>query len=156
MCTSSCGWRREDIDQNWGSHEEVIKGVLQQVDPGGGVQVCISNQLAGKQCLRVSAAQEAAHLTVGNVHSVGQNLQNNTRLSCRHDPSVSSFPLTTRKLSCMQTMIHLSEFICFNAKDKWQVDWFWCWKHAQTGAKSPFPQGESTILVRSVSLFQTG
>lgn len=63
-----------NTDQDRRSHEEVIEGVVQQVNAGGGVQICIANQLAGKQCLCVAAAQEAAHLAVGNVHSVGQNL----------------------------------------------------------------------------------
>lgn len=65
-------------DQDWGSHEEIIEGVVQQVEAGGGVQICISHQLTGKQRLSGTAAQEAAHLAVGHVHSVGQHLQTQT------------------------------------------------------------------------------
>lgn len=64
--------------QDCGSHEEVIEGVVQQVDAGGRVQICIAHQLAGKQRLSGAAAQEAAHLAVGHVQSVGQHLPTQT------------------------------------------------------------------------------
>lgn len=70
--------RVETTDQDWGSHEEIIEGVVQQVEAGGGVEVCISHQLAGEQRLSGAAAQEAARLSIGHVQSVGQHLQTQT------------------------------------------------------------------------------
>ena len=68
-------WTRETTDQDWRSREEIIEGVVQQVDAGGGVKICITHQLASEQRLSGTAAQEAAHLAVGYVHPVGQHLQ---------------------------------------------------------------------------------
>lgn len=62
-------------DQDWGSHEQVIDGVVQQVEEGGRVQIGVTHHLAGEQRLPGGAAQEAAHLAVGDVHPVGQHLQ---------------------------------------------------------------------------------
>ncbi len=72
-------WVRERTDQDWWGHEEVIEGVVQQIEAGGGVKICIAHQLAGKQRLSGAAAQEAAHLAIGHVHSVGQHLQTRTK-----------------------------------------------------------------------------
>lgn len=69
---------RDRTYQHRGRHEEVIKGVVQQVDAGGRVQVCVAHQLAGEQRLPGAAAQEAAHLAVGHVQSVGQHLRTQT------------------------------------------------------------------------------
>lgn len=81
---------RERADQDWRSHEEVIEGVVQQVDAGGGVKICITHQLAGKQCLSGAAAQEASHLAIGHVHPVGQHLQTQTIMSAKpHGQSVT-------------------------------------------------------------------
>ncbi|TNN71337.1 hypothetical protein EYF80_018415 [Liparis tanakae] len=57
-------WVGERADQDWGSHEEVIKGVVQQVDAGGGVEIRVTHQLAGEQRLSGAAAQQAAHLAL--------------------------------------------------------------------------------------------
>lgn len=70
---------RGRADQDWGSHEEVINGVVQQVDAGGGVEIRVTHQLAGEQRLSGAAAQQAAHLAVRRVHSVGQHLQTHTQ-----------------------------------------------------------------------------
>lgn len=51
---------------------------MQQVEAGGRVQVCVTHQLAGEQRLPGATAQEAAHLTVGHVHPVGQQLRTKT------------------------------------------------------------------------------
>lgn len=48
---------------------------MQQVEAGGRVQVCVTHQLAGEERLPGATAQEAAHLTVGYVHPVGQHLR---------------------------------------------------------------------------------
>lgn len=51
---------------------------MQQVEAGGRVHVGVTHQLAGEQRLPGAAAQEAAHLTVGHVHPVGQHLRTRT------------------------------------------------------------------------------
>lgn len=56
---------------------------MQQVEAGGRVQVCVAHQLAGEQRLPGAAAQEAAHLTVGHVHPVGQHLRTRTKRPIR-------------------------------------------------------------------------
>lgn len=81
---------REWADQDWRSHEEVTKGVVQQVDTSGRVKICITHELAGKQRLSGAAAQEASHLSVGHVHPVGQHLPTQTTTSAKqHWQSVS-------------------------------------------------------------------
>lgn len=82
-------WVRQRTDQDWGSHEEVIKGVVQQVEAGGRVEICITHQLAGEQSLSGAAAQEAPHLAVGHVHSVGQHLPTQTRTTSAKKPGQS-------------------------------------------------------------------
>lgn len=67
-----CGWA---TDQHRRGHEQVIEGVVQQVEAAGGVQVRVTHQLAGEQRLSGAAAQETPHLSVGHVHPVGQQLQ---------------------------------------------------------------------------------
>lgn len=52
---------------------------MQQVEAGGRVHVGVTHQLAGEQRLPGAAAQEAAHLTVGHVHPVGQHLRARTK-----------------------------------------------------------------------------
>lgn len=79
-------WPRVMTDQDRRSHEEVIEGVVQQVHAGGGVKICITHQLAGEQRLSGAAAQEAAHLAVGQVHSVGQHLHNADTTTSRANP----------------------------------------------------------------------
>lgn len=75
---------RNAADQDWRSHEEIVGGEVQQVEAGGGVEVCVAHQLAGEQRLPGAAAQEAAHLTVGHVHPVGQHLRTGTKEGHHH------------------------------------------------------------------------
>lgn len=76
-------WVRGRPDQDWRSHEEVIKGVVQQADTGGGVKICITHELAGKQGLPGATAQEASHLSVWHIHPVGQHLPTQTTASAK-------------------------------------------------------------------------
>lgn len=81
----------EGADQHRRSQEQVIGGVVQQVEAGGRVHVGVSHQLAGEQRLPGAAAQEAAHLAVGHVHPVGQHLRTRT------DNPTSSAPPTPQR-----------------------------------------------------------
>lgn len=72
---------KEKTDQDWRRQEEVVKGVVQQVTAGRRVKICVTHQLTGEQCLPGTAAQQAAHLTVGRVHFLGQRLQVGTKAS---------------------------------------------------------------------------
>lgn len=78
-------------DQDRRSQEQVIGGVVQQVEAGGRVHVGVSHQLAGEQRLPGAAAQQAAHLAVGHVHPVGQHLRRRT------DNPTSSAPPTPQR-----------------------------------------------------------
>lgn len=57
----------------WGS-EQVTEGVVEQVDAGGRVQVCVTHELAGKQSLSGATPQQAAHLPIGQIHPIGHHL----------------------------------------------------------------------------------
>lgn len=56
--------------QDGGCPEEVTEGVVEEVEEGGGVEVRVAHQLAGKQRLARAAAEEAAHLPVAHIHLV--------------------------------------------------------------------------------------
>lgn len=85
--------------QDWRSHEEIVGGEVQQVEAGGGVEVCVAHQLAGKQRLPGAAAQEAAHLTVGHVHPVGQHLHTSTKKGRHHQRRPKTRRLPTEELT---------------------------------------------------------
>lgn len=108
-----CG--RRTTDQDWGSHEEVIEGVVQQVDAGGRVEICITHQLAGKQRLPGAAAQEAAHLPVRHVHSVGQHLQKKAATTSAKQPGKTpeTQPLSLADVSLLVSgaIIHFQTYI---------------------------------------------
>lgn len=54
--------------QDRGSPEEVAEGVIEEVDEGGSVEVCVAHQLVGKECLTRATAEQAAHLPIAHVH----------------------------------------------------------------------------------------
>lgn len=103
---------RQRTDQDWGSHEEVIKGVVQQVEAGGRVEICITHQLACEQRLSGAAAQEASHLAVGLVHSVGQYLPTQTTTTSAKKPGQSVTEhekhLKNNQLSCADIVFVVS------------------------------------------------
>lgn len=56
--------------QDRGRSEEVAEGVVEEVEEGGGVEVGVAHELAGKEGLARATAEEAAHLPVAHVHLV--------------------------------------------------------------------------------------
>lgn len=99
---------RKAADQDWRSHEEIVAGEVQQVEAGGGVEVCVAHQLAGEQRLPGAAAQEAAHLTVGHVHPVGQHLHTSTKKGRRHQGRRHQGRPKTRRLPTEELTFILS------------------------------------------------
>lgn len=54
--------------QDRGCPEEVAEGIVEEVDEGGGIKVCVAHQLVGKERLARATAEEAAHLPIAHVH----------------------------------------------------------------------------------------
>lgn len=48
--------------------EEVAEGIVEQVDEGSCVEICIAHHLGGEQSLSGAAAEKATHHAVAHVH----------------------------------------------------------------------------------------